>query len=302
MKSVNSLKNGIKYILTPCHQGQSRSGVERGGSFIYNKTEYPRTVISQYEFETKPDINKKWEPNYKNKIINWNGYNILKNNVIDSLKNNITPFILGGDHSISLGSVAGSLDYYKGDLTTIWVDAHADINTHESSPSGNLHGMPLAYLTGLEKTKTNTNINNNTNNFEINYLLDFKNLIYIGLRDLDPFEEEVINKYNIQYITSSNLLKNKSLLDKFIINSKNIHLSVDVDVLDPEFMPCTGTLVENGINLQLLQYVIKWVQSKGNIVSTDLVEFNPNINNNKLYMAVRNCYRILDSIHYSILK
>ena len=298
MKSVNSLKNGIKYILASCHQGQSRSGVERGRTIINNKTEYPRTVISQYEFETKPDINKKWEPNYKNKIINWNGYNILKNNVIDSLKNNITPFILGGDHSISLGSVAGSLDYYKGDLTTIWVDAHADINTQESSPSGNLHGMPLAYLTGLE----NTNNTKNTNNFEINYLLDFKNLIYIGLRDLDPFEEEVINKYNIQYITSSNLLKNKSLLDKFIINSKNIHLSVDVDVLDPEFMPCTGTLVENGINLQLLQYVIKWVQSKGNIVSTDLVEFNPNINNEKLFMAVQNCYRILDSIHYSILK
>ena len=100
-----------------------------------------------------------------------------------------TPFTIGGDHSIAIGSVAGSLDFYKKDVSVIWVDAHADINTYEASETKNLHGMPLSFLTGLDTSFINMNGNE--------LLLD--RLLYYGLRDVDKFEQELLDsrKYTI---------------------------------------------------------------------------------------------------------
>ena len=169
------------------------------------------------------------------------------------------------------------------DLSVIWVDAHA-ILIQKSSESGNLHGMPLSFLTGIEKDKFDYQEN----------LLNPKNIIYLGIRDVDKFEQETIEKYEIQHLTSDDLNKNIYSLDKMKINTNKIHLSIDVDVLDEKYMPCTGTIVKDGINMKSLEHIIKWSATQGKIISCDLVEFNPFIGSSEdVSKGLDNLYKII---------
>lgn len=254
----------IRYILAACNQGQKKIGVEQG----------PKTVahfLDKYEYINNEKFN------------NSNGYKILKENVSKEIKNNNIPITLGGDHSISLGSISGTLEN-ESDLTVIWVDAHPDINTKKSSSTGNLHGMPLSFLTGIEDDKYE---------FQENYLKP-ENIIYIGIRDIDPFEQEIIDKYKIQYLTSEDINYNMDFLNKLIVKTKNIHLSLDVDVLDEKYMPCTGTIVNNGIDMKQLEDIIKWSSNQGTIISADVVELNPYLGRDKeVTESINNYYKIL---------
>jgi arginase len=195
---------------------------------------------------------------------NKKGYSNLRTEVYESHKRGDTPFTLGGDHSIGIGTVAGSLDFYNKDLTTIWIDAHADINTYESSHTKNLHGMPLSFLTGLD---------NSFMNMDGNELLT-ENLLYYGLRDVDKFEQRVLDKNNIQYMTSNRLIRGDSY-GHLKIPTDKVHLSVDVDVLDPQYMSSTGTPVPNGITPETLFNLINWISNNSDVVAIDLVEYNP---------------------------
>lgn len=262
--------NKLTYIFAKCNQGQSKKGVEKAYKYAHNILKKSALNIENEKFNSRL------------------GYLDLRNNVIQEIKQNKTPFIFGGDHSISIGSLSGSLNCYKDDLTTIWVDAHADINTKKESLSGNLHGMPLAYLTGLE-----SNIFHNIKNHK----LKFENLIYLGLRDVDDFEKKVIKENNIKNLTS-NELNNNIPLDSIEINTENIHLSIDVDVLDPKIMPCTGTPVKRGISLEKLEEIIWWAKIMGNLVCIDLVEFNPKIGlEDEFNKSLKNYKQIIDLIH-----
>ena len=258
------MSNKFRYILAACNQGQKKIGVNYG----------PETVshfLNEYVHIKNDDFNYT------------KGYEKISDFVSKEIKNKNLPITIGGDHSISIGSVSGSLKESK-DLSVIWVDAHADINTKDSSMSGNLHGMPLSFLTGIEKDKYD---------FQEN-LLKPENIIYLGLRDVDTFEQKMIEKHNIQHITSKQLMYNIYDLNKLEINTKNIHLSIDVDVLDKEYMPCTGTIVEDGINLRKLEQIIKWSSTKGNIISCDVVEFNPYLGNSEeVSKSLDNYYKII---------
>jgi len=173
---------------------------------------------------------------------------------------------IGGDHSMSIATLAYSLNHYP-DTKVIWIDAHADINTYEKSASKNYHGMPLAYLTNLDKTSQFPFINNN---------LNFDNLFYIGIRDLDDFEKYIIKEKNIKYISSQDFNMGKfGSIWSFIENSP-IHLSIDVDCLDPYYFPSTGTPVKDGIEKDMLLNFLEEIKYS-NIVNGDLCEFNPNI-------------------------
>lgn len=246
------MKQISKIILANCFQGQKRRGVGNVKKNLGN-------LLNDY------NVSSSIPNEYFN---NKRGYNELAEQVYQNHVNRHKTLTVGGDHSISIGSLQGSLRYYKQHLTTIWVDAHADLNTYASSPSGNLHGMPLGFLTGLET------------NFiqEPYYKLDFNKLKYLGLRDLDEFERKTIFTKDIQHLTAEQLNKEISF-DTISIGTRYIHLSLDVDVLDPEYMNSTGTKVDGGISMEKLEEIINWVNKKGEIVSVDLVEYNPELTN-----------------------
>ena len=209
---------------------------------------------------------------------------------------------IGGDHSMSIGSVSATLNKYGSNTKVIWIDAHADINTQLTSPSGNVHGMPLGFLTGLDKSNKYNYVSN---------LLKFKNLCYIGIRDLDMEEIDIIKKYNIKTILSHEFNSNTNDITNDLIKwcgSKKtpIHLSIDVDSLEPKYMEFTGTKSPNGLELDKLVMFIKKFCSQTNIVNVDLAELNlhnPDCNNLSLEEQIKsfnNFNVIVKSLYNSI--
>lgn len=185
------------------------------------------------------------------------------NSSINGLKINI-----GGDHSMAIGTVSASLNSVSpNELKVLWFDAHPDINTYDSSDTKNVHGMPLSYLSGLCKSE----------NFPyIKHLLPLNNLMYIGIRDIDPFEKEIIKSYDIKYVTTKDINLNPDKCARIIndfVGDSPVHLSFDVDCLDPSFVPCTGTKVKNGMHPKSVSHVIDLL-SKRNIINIDITELN----------------------------
>lgn len=173
---------------------------------------------------------------------------------------------IGGDHSISIPTISYSLNKHK-NTKVIWIDAHPDINTFNESYTKNYHGMPLSFLTGID---SNQNFN------FIKKLLKFQNLLYIGIRDIDKFEKQVIQNNNINIISvdeiNNELYNSIDKINNFIGNDP-IHLSFDVDSLDPSILQCTGTKVDNGLYLEETLEIIKIINQK-NLVNTDIAELN----------------------------
>ncbi len=193
---------------------------------------------------------------------------------------------IGGDHSIGAVTVQSALDKHLDDLLVIWIDAHADVNTMESSNSKNIHGMPVAPLLGLMKHwwKSDT--------VKSHHILKPENLLYVGIRDLDPFEIETIGKLNIKYFKEySNEINNWIKFHP----ANNIHISCDIDGIDPSQMPSTGTPVNEGLTVEQVKKIIQ--ESKNKLVSFDLVEFNPLIgNSNQLTKTIVNCGEIINTV------
>ena len=179
---------------------------------------------------------------------------------------------VGGDHSMAIASVAHSLNLYP-NAKVIWFDAHPDINTFSSSLTKSYHGMPLAFLTGLD----------NDSRFDfIKNKLDFSNLLYIGIRDIDPVEKEIIEKYNIKWISVENLNHNTPLTITRIndfIDKKPVHISFDVDSLDPNIFERTGTPVPQGLQLEATKKVLDSLLLE-NMVNMDITEINLDLDGN----------------------
>ena len=221
-----------------------------------------------------------------------NAKTIYYNNYINLINNKIN-INIGGDHSISIGSVTASIDKYKDNLFVIWIDAHADINSFEISKTKNTHGTPLHYLTQSNSYLYESWLHDNQ--------LKFENLLYIGIRDLDKYEINKIEKEKIKNIDmidysqfDLNDLSEHFLKLKQIIDGKKIHLSIDVDGLDPKYISCTGTPVVNGIDLDYLIHLIKYFRK--DIVNVDLVELNLELcPKQEQIVSLTNFLKILDS-------
>ena len=173
---------------------------------------------------------------------------------------------IGGDHSMAIATVSSTLKKYN-DAKVIWIDAHPDINTFESSETKNYHGMPLAYLTGLQSDKQCDYIKSK---------LKFKNILYIGIRDIDHFEKSIIQDKGINVITMDDIQSNMSDTLETIrnfIGKSPIHVSFDVDVLDPSIMPGTGTPVKNGIKLEEAKTILDELYDY-RVVNMDIAELN----------------------------
>ncbi|KAJ9656675.1 Arginase, catabolizes arginine to ornithine and urea [Neophaeococcomyces mojaviensis] len=193
---------------------------------------------------------------------------------------------LGGDHSIAIGTVSGVArairerypDREHNKIAVIWVDAHADINTPETSDSGNIHGMPVSFLTGLATS-------NEPGIFDWlrdEHRISIHKLVYIGLRDVDMGEKRILRENGIKAFSMHDIDRHGigKVMDsalEYIGSETPIHLSFDVDALDPMWAPSTGTPVRGGLTLREGDFICEAVAETGQCVGVDLVEVNPQL-------------------------
>jgi arginase len=249
----------MKIINFPSRLGQRKKGLENTGSYFKN------FVNNNFYNVNCSNSTKHREFHLINNL--WNLYhaNILFKNKIN----------IGGDHSMSMATVADSLNRSpENKLKVIWFDAHPDINTYKSSNTKSFHGMPLSFLTGIDEDEDLSFIVNK---------LKFDNLMYVGLRSVDRFESRILNKYEIKHLNvntiNNNPQKSYRMIKNFIKDDP-VHLSFDVDVLDPSIMPCTGTPVDKGLKLDPTKIVLDHLKND-NIVNMDITELNLELGNEK---------------------
>lgn len=183
------------------------------------------------------------------------------------------PIILGGDHSISMGSVAGVIaDEQWATQGVIWIDAHADANTPQTSPSGNVHGMPLAHLLGFGDARL----------LEIGgrHYLEPENIVFIGLRSVDAGERQFLREHNIRAFSMKEvdrlgIATVAELALEYLKHTKALHVSFDADVLDPAIAPGVGTPVPGGLSYREAHLLMELLADSKRVTSLDLVEVNP---------------------------
>ncbi|SDK63383.1 arginase [Lacicoccus qingdaonensis] len=197
----------------------------------------------------------------------------LAKSVDESIQQGSFPLIIGGDHSLAIGSLAGISSHYE-NLGVIWYDAHGDLNNSDTSPSGNIHGMPLAISCGVGDEKL-------VNLYKDGPKVKPENIVLIGMRDLDEGEKEYISENDILTFTMTDI-KEKGIsavmresLEHLQDKTDGIHLSLDVDALDPMETPGTGTPVDGGLSLSETLSAMTQLHDSNKITSMDLVEVNP---------------------------
>ncbi|KAF2863020.1 arginase [Piedraia hortae CBS 480.64] len=206
----------------------------------------------------------------------------LSKQVYEHAKEGRFVLTLGGDHSIAIGTIAGTAQAIRKrlnrEIAVIWVDAHADINTPECSESGNVHGMPLSFLTGLVREEKDKPFGWLTDAQRIN----LKKLVYIGLRDVDRGEKAILREHGIRAFSMHDVDRHGigTVMDMalgWIGRDTPIHLSFDIDALDPIWAPSTGTAVRGGLTLREGDFIAEYVHESGSLVALDLVEVNPSL-------------------------
>lgn len=187
--------------------------------------------------------------------------------------------VLGGDHSLAIGSITGHAKIHP-DLCVIWVDAHADLNTPQTTSSGNLHGQPVSFLLKELKSK----IPDIPGFSWVTPCLSAKDIVYIGLRDVDPGEHYILKTLGIKFfsMTEVDRMGIGKVMEEtlsYLIGRKKrpIHLSFDVDGLDPAFTPATGTPVPGGLSYREGLYITEEISKTGLLSGLDIMEVNPSL-------------------------
>ena len=202
---------------------------------------------------------------------------ILAQKVEKSLSQNHFPLCIGGDHSMAIGTIAGISSYCiknKLKLGVIWIDAHADMNTDETTPSGNIHGMPLAASLGLGNEKL-------VKFYGFSPKLKPENTALIGVRSIDEFEKKNIKQMNLSVYTMYDVDKLgihriiARVLKQFQEKVDHIHVSFDLDGVDPALAPGVGTPVPGGLNFRESHLLMESIAECGCMSSLEVTEVNP---------------------------
>jgi arginase len=201
------------------------------------------------------------------------------------------PVILGGDHSLAMGSIAGAARFHrkkqKKKIGLIWFDAHGDMNTPDTSPSGNIHGMPLAAAMGLgEKSLVEL--------ADSPHMVDGARAAVVGLRDVDPAERQNIKETGIGAYTMRDIDERgmrhvmEDAIKRASTGTAGIHVSFDVDGIDPDFAPGVGTPSPGGISYREAHLAMEMLADTGRVISAEFVEVNPILDhrNNTAKLAV----------------
>jgi len=287
----------VSIIGAPCGFGASVAGVDLGPAAMRVAGLRQRVVRLGYEVRDLGDLRfecpteppahgekLRYLPEIKAACV------LLADDVKKALQGGELPIVLGGDHSIAIGSVAGVASFYREQgksLGLIWFDAHADMNTPETTPSGNIHGMPLAVLLG-HGTPELTDIGG------FSPKLDPRFCAHVGARDVDEGERELISKLGIRFFTMREIDERgmRACMDEAIaIASKadaGYHVTLDVDALDPGDAPGSGTVVRGGLTYREAHLSMEKIAEAGGAVSLEVVEINTalDINNRTAELGV----------------
>ncbi len=198
--------------------------------------------------------------------------------VIKTLEEDMTPLVLGGDHSVAVGTVSGVSEFYRRrnqKIGILWIDAHSDINTPETSPSGNVHGMPLAALLGLGPEPL-------SNLFGYAPKIAPENAVLIGVRDIDAAERQNIRRAGVAEVYTMRDIDERGMRavmeDALRVASRGTagyHVSLDMDWIDPEDAPGVGTPVRGGATYREAHLAMEIIADHGRMVSFEMVEVNP---------------------------
>jgi len=197
--------------------------------------------------------------------------------VVKTLEGGAIPVVLGGDHSIAMGTVSGVAEFYRRKhqrVGLLWIDAHTDINTPDSSPSGNVHGMPLGAIMGLFPSPL-------TDLYGFSPKVRPENCVLVGIRDVDNFERENIRKAGVHVFTMRDIDERgmRTVMEEALRlagrGTVGYHVSLDLDWIDPEDAPGVGTPVWGGATYREGHLAMEIIADHGRMLSFEMVEVNP---------------------------
>ncbi|NNE06872.1 MAG: arginase [Xanthomonadales bacterium] len=299
----------IKIIGVPMDLGASRRGTDMGPSAlrIAGLGEKIRQmgikvgreediVVPAMETRTQEDSNARYKPQILAVCTE------LAQRTRQILDDGDFPLVLGGDHSIAMGTVSGVASHFHAKnerIGLLWFDAHGDMNTPSSSPSGNIHGMPLAHLLG-EGDSDLTNI------MGFAPKVRPENVAIIGLRSIDGEEREIIRNSGVKALTMRDIDERgmasvvNEALEVVNDGTSGFHVSFDVDGCDPEVIPGSGTLVPGGVRFREAHLLMEYVADSDKLCGLEIVELNPFLDH-KNVSAERTLQLILSALGKSIL-
>lgn len=299
----------VRIIGVPLDLGASRRGTDVGPSALriaglgnalrrmgYTVAREEDIPAPAMETGTPEDIEARFKPQILEVCTN------LAERVVTILENGDFPLVLGGDHSIAMGTFAGTASYYRKQgksVGLLWFDAHGDMNVPGSSPSGNIHGMPLAHLLGRGDEDLK-----NIQGFSPK--VKPENVALIGIRDIDAVERRNINESGIHAFTMREIdehgMAEVSRRALEIVNdgTAGFHISFDVDGCDPTVIPGSGTLVPGGVSFREAHLLMEYCADNGNLLSMEIAELNPFLDEGNI-SAERAMQLLLSAMGKSIL-
>jgi len=274
----------IRVIGVPLDLGQSRRGVDMGPSAVRVAGLEARLEAIGHIVEDGGNVavaipEQKKEGAAHAKYLKEITATCTKNAelVMKSLEAGKVPLVLGGDHSVAAGTVAGVAEFYRKQnqkIGLIWIDAHSDMNTPETSPSGNVHGMPLAAIMGLGPNELG-------NIFNFSPKIHPENCVLVGIRDVDAHEKENIRRAGVEVFTMRDIDERgmRSVMEEALRmagrGTAGYHVSLDMDWIDPEDAPGVGTPVWGGATYREAHLAMEIISDHGRMLSMEIVEVNP---------------------------
>ncbi len=288
VKAVRTAKSShgknIRVIGVPLDLGQSRRGVDMGPSAVRVAGLEARLEALGHDVEEGGNIpvaiaEQKKEGQANAKYLKEITATCIKHAelIVKTLEAGKIPLVLGGDHSVAAGTVAGVAEFERRKnekIGLIWIDAHADMNTPETSPSGNVHGMPLAALVGLGPPEL-------ANIFDFSPKVAAENCVLVGARDIDAAEKENIRKAGIEVFTMRDIDERgmRAVMEEALRlagrDTAGYHVSLDMDWIDPEDAPGVGTPVRGGATYREAHLAMEIIADHARMLSFEIVEVNP---------------------------
>ena len=285
LQSPTGTSKNIRVIGVPLDLGQSRRGVDMGPSAVRVAGLEARLEALGHKVEDGGNITvaiaetkKAGDPTAKYLKEITATCTKQAEQIIKTLEAGFVPLVLGGDHSVAAGTVSGVAEFYRRKeqkIGLIWIDAHSDINTPETSPTGNVHGMPLAAIMGLGPAELA-----NIFNFAPKVLPE--NVVIIGVRDIDQTEKDNIRRSGITEVYTMRDIDERGM--RTVIEealrtagrgTAGYHVSLDMDWIDPEDAPGVGTPVRGGATYREAHLAMEILADHGRLLSFEIVEVNP---------------------------
>jgi arginase len=281
----SGVSKNIRVIGVPLDLGQSRRGVDMGPSAVRVAGLEARLEALGHKVEDGGNITvaiaetkKSGDPHAKYLKEITATCTKQAEQIIKTLESGFVPLVLGGDHSVAAGTVSGVAEFYRRKeqkIGLIWIDAHSDINTPETSPTGNVHGMPLAAIMGLGPGEL-------ANIFNFTPKVLPENVVIIGVRDIDQTEKENIRRSGITEVYTMRDIDERGM--RTVIEeglrtagrgTAGYHVSLDMDWIDPEDAPGVGTPVRGGATYREAHLAMEIIADHGRMTSFEIVEVNP---------------------------